>query len=176
MAWRRLIKFYHCGWLTVWVYRLTPPYDHFGRPINFEIIKTERRVDFYRVVAYGDFKFIRGRYMEWTRHSKLIERDKKFMEEKHEDIRPQLRVITGGKPPTDTINWLNEIKEQTTFLCRDRNDGKVVDLDKYTLNLRFEHSSWLTLHLIDRDVDPVYVDTLRFSLRKELVEIIEEVI
>lgn len=97
------------------------------------------------------------------------------IEELRETKYPKLRVLTGGKGPSEPPkegNWLAELAEGTTFVARDRNT-KDVDNNLYHVLFRaLPEIMLLKWELPDGKLLDFYVDPERFSnkfvLRKVL--------
>jgi hypothetical protein len=99
----------------------------------------------------------------------------------HEDIRPQLRVLTGGKGPPEPPkevgnNWLSELQLRSVFACR-QND-KTLDWEVFFLVHKFEEIYLLKWEMpdgktYDRRVDPKIFSNLYRDYR--LIDVVPNV-
>lgn len=78
----------------------------------------------------------------------------------HEDIRSQLYVVTGTKPPTP-IDWLKNLPVGTCFVTRGKNT-KMYNLDEYHIAAHFPKTTVL-VHNQNGPTIYLSVDSMRFS-------------
>jgi len=106
---------------------------------------------------------------------KLIE-DKQ--EEEQPKAMPKLAFVNDDGSYRDP-NWLNNMNIHTAFLARDKRDEqgrplKTVDLREYHVDNRHGTATRLILKLPNHPPIKMWVDTLRFSLGTDLIEVLYE--
>lgn len=93
-------------------------------------------------------------------------------DEVNDRVQQQLYVVTGGKQPPG-YNWLSEMEEGTTFLCRPlpiKGHGKRPFLEEYHVVHQFQYSTKLMTNLNEEVW--IVVDPIGFCAIMELVEVI----
>jgi hypothetical protein len=86
-------------------------------------------------------------------------------------------LSTGGKDSDE--NWLATLNKNTVFLARDKSQqpnspNRPLMLETYMLTDKREVSSELIVKMPDGQQINIWVPTLEFSRRKELIEILAE--
>ena len=85
---------------------------------------------------------------------------------------PQLKLLTGGKGPTEPVgyNWLADLEQGTIFLGKMRKVD-TFELTRYKLLFKFLASALIRGYLPERQID-FYVDMKQFSKDVDKFEVI----
>lgn len=109
---------------------------------------------------------------------KLIDPNEEEAIEETKANMPRLAFVNDDGSYTDP-NWLNTMNIHTAFLARDKRDetgrpNKAIDLREYHIDNRIGKATRLVLKLPNHPPIKMWVDTMKFSLGVDCIEVLYE--